>query len=87
MQRNCVICGMPYSGGREFTCSDACHDELVDRLIAEYGEFKKVVRISTGEAFKVPTRDIIDKGIKEQHLDLYPRWKDEATKHIQLKGG
>jgi len=73
---HCVICGQPYFGGRQFTCSDACHDELVNRLIAKYGEFKKVVRMSTGEAFKVPTRDIIEKGVREQELDQYPEWED-----------
>jgi len=30
----------------------------------------------TGEAFKVPTRDIIDQGVKEQGLDKYPKWED-----------
>lgn len=73
---SCVICDTPYFGGRQFTCSDACHDELVRRLIEKYGEFKLVVRASTGEAFKVPTRDIIEKGIQEQELDQYPKWED-----------
>jgi len=70
---NCVICGTLYFGGRQFTCSDACHEELVSRIIAKYGEFKIVARMSTGEAFKVPTRDIIEKGVREQDLDVYPK--------------
>jgi hypothetical protein len=41
-----------------------------------YGEFKKIIRISTGEAFKVPVVDIIEKGVKEQELDQYPKWVD-----------
>lgn len=72
----CVICGNFYTDGREMTCSQPCHDELVERLIAQFGEFKKVVRMTTGEAFKVPTRDIIEGGVREQDLDLYPRWVD-----------
>jgi hypothetical protein len=72
----CVICGKFYTGGRGMTCSKPCHDELVDRLVAQFGEFRKVVRMRTGEAFKVPTRDIIEKGIREQYLDRYPRWED-----------
>ena len=72
----CVICGKFYSEVRVLTCSQACHDKLVDDLVAQFGEFKKVVRMSTGEAFKVPTRDIILKGILEQDLDQYPRWED-----------
>ncbi|GAI47473.1 unnamed protein product, partial [marine sediment metagenome] len=53
------------------TCSEQCHEELVRRLVAEFGEFKKVVRMSTGIAYKVPTRDIIERGIREEELDQY----------------
>ncbi len=74
---NCVICGIQYFGGRQFTCSDACHEELVRRLIEKYGEFKMVVRASTGEAFRVPTRDILEKGVREQELDQYPKWEGD----------
>jgi len=72
----CFICGTTYDHGREMTCSDACHEKLIRHLIAEFGEFKKVVCMTTGEAFKVPTRDIIEKGIREQELDQYPEWED-----------
>lgn len=72
----CVICQSEYQGGRGMTCSDACHDKLVEKLVKEFGEFKKVVRASTQEAFKVPTRDIVDKGLREEDLDQYPRWVD-----------
>ncbi len=72
----CIICGKFYSDGRAMTCSRPCHDELASRLVAQFGEFKKVVRMTTGEAFKVPTRDIIEKGIREQDLDQYPKWDE-----------
>ena len=72
----CVICGTPYFGGWQFTCSEACHEDLVNRIIAKYGEFKMVVRASTGEAFRVPTRDILEKGVRAQDLDQYPKWED-----------
>jgi len=58
------------------TCSEACHEELVRRWIAQFGEFKKVIRESTGIAYRVPTRDIIEPGIKEQELDRYPIWEE-----------
>jgi len=77
--KNCFVCGKTYFGGREFTCSDKCHDEMLRRLIEKYGEFKIVVRASTGEKFKVPTRDIMEKGIREQDLDQYPKLKDQIT--------
>jgi len=51
-------------------------EQIISRLIEQFGEFKKIVRMSTGEAFKVPTRDIIEKGIREQELDNYPKWED-----------
>lgn len=73
--RKCFICLKYYEGGRELTCSDECHEELVRRLVAEFGEFKKVVRASTGVAYKVPTSDIIESGLREQDLDRYPLWE------------
>ena len=75
----CVVCSKTYDQGRQMTCSDACQGELVRRFIAQFGfgEFKKVVRKTTGVAYKVPTRDIIERGIiREQELDQYPRWED-----------
>jgi hypothetical protein len=41
-----------------------------------FGKYKKVVRASTGVAYKVPTRDIIEHGLKERELDKYPLWPD-----------
>lgn len=70
-----------YDQGRGITCSDQCHPELVQRLIAEYGEFKKVVRLSTGVAYKVPTIDIVEKVLTEQALDQYPLW-EEKVEHL-----
>jgi len=75
----CLICHQVYEGGRELTCSDQCHEELVKQLVAEFGEFKKVVRMTTGVAYKVPTRDIIEHGVKEQELDRYPLWEEFKT--------
>jgi hypothetical protein len=72
----CVICDQPYFGGRQFTCSDACHEEMVNRLVTKYGEFKKVISLRTRKAYKVPTRDIIEKGLLEQDLDKYPLWAE-----------
>lgn len=73
----CVSCGKVYNGGRTMTCSQPCHDELADRLVTRFGEFKKVVRMRTGVAYKVPTRDILEKGIREQDLDQYPPWEEK----------
>ena len=73
----CCICDREYESGREVSCSDQCHEELARRLLTRFGEFKKVVRARTGVAYKVPTRDIIERGIREQDLDQYPIWEDD----------
>jgi hypothetical protein len=73
--QKCFICDKPCSVAGTITCSQGCHEELMNRLVAQWGEFKKVVRASTGVAYKVPTRDIIDHGIKEKDLDQYPLWE------------
>ncbi len=75
----CVICQQLYDGGRELTCSDECHEELVRRLVADSGEFKKVIRLSTGVAYKVPTMDIIEKRLRAEELDQYPLWEEPKT--------
>ena len=75
----CVICGTSYTNGRVLTCSQKCHNELASTLIARFGEFKKVVQAHTGVAYKVPTRDILEKGIREQDLDQYPLWEEEKS--------
>jgi len=57
--------------------SDERREGLIQELIASFGEFKRVVRMRTGVAYKVPTRDILGKGIREQDLDRYPLWEGE----------
>ena len=78
----CCICGQPYIPGRDMTCSDVCHEALISRIIAQVGEFEKVVRASTGEAFKVPTRDILEKGVEECELDQYPEVEHTDVKSL-----
>ncbi len=72
----CWICGAPCS---EFlvTCSKECHEKLVDRLEREFGIYKKVVDGETGKVHRIPTRDIIEKGLIYQDLKNYPEWRDK----------
>lgn len=58
--------------------SDERRERAIQKLIARFGEFKKVIRMRTGVAYKVPTRDILEKGIKEQDLDQYPLWEERS---------
>ena len=40
-----------------------------------------MIDIETGKTYKVPTRDIIEKGLKYRDLKNYPEWRDsEDTK-------
>lgn len=73
----CVVCDTlfePQVEGQQ-TCSPHCHDEFIRYYTWRFGPYKKIVRLSTGEAFKVPVVDIIERGIKEQDLDKYPKWE------------
>jgi len=74
----CWICGAqcPEFRVTSITCSEECHEKLIDRLEKEFGIYKKVVDIETGRAHRVPTRDIIEKGLKHQDLKNYPEWKE-----------
>lgn len=74
--RVCVICGTSYIMGRLFTCSEKCHKELVKKLVKKFGEFKKIVDAETGKAYRVPTADIVEHGLRHQDLKKYPMWED-----------
>lgn len=75
---NCLVClgEMPrYAHG--ITCSDGCHEILVDIITGKCGEFKKVIDIETNIEYKVPVRDIIENGLKYEDLPKYPIWNEE----------
>ena len=61
---------------QRLTCNLGCHEALVVHLEQEFGTYKKVVRQTTGVAFRVPTRALIEEGLREQDLDRYPRWEE-----------
>ena len=71
----CWICGAQSPVSR-VTCSDECHEKLVDKLEREFGIYKRVMDIETGKAHRVPTRDIVEKGLRHQDLKKYPEWRD-----------
>ena len=79
----CIVCRRFYENGREYTCADErCHRAFVALLISQFGEFRRVRRMTTGVAYKVPTIDIIERVIKEQDLDRYPIWEDATASRI-----
>lgn len=73
---SCVICGNPILPGK-VTCSDECHEKFVYKCEQDFGVYKKVVDMTTGLAHKVPTRTIIEQGIKQGDLYKYPLWTEE----------
>ena len=52
------------------------NQQKLKALIKEFGEFKKVIDMVSGFAYKVPLTDIITKGLKQQELNKYPIWED-----------
>ena len=43
-----MVCGGLYRAGGFYTCSGECHERLVDALVEEFGEFKKIIDAETG---------------------------------------
>ncbi len=77
MIRVCVICRKVYTLGRLFTCgSEECHKKFIEKLVKEFGEYKKIVDIETGKAYRVPTRVILEKGLRHEDLVKYPLWDE-----------
>jgi hypothetical protein len=58
------------------TCSEEHHELLVEQTVAAFGAVKKVVDSATGKAYAVPTRDIIEKGLRWADLPDYPEWRE-----------
>ncbi len=75
----CWICGGP-SQKYLVTCSEECHEKLIHRLEQKFGIHKKVVDIETGKTHKVPTRDIIERGLKYGDIKNYPEWRDSDAR-------
>jgi hypothetical protein len=71
----CVICNMHILTRGRMTCSENCHEKFVKICEEEFGIAKKVIDDTTGIMYKVPTRDIIEKGITWRDLTKYPTIK------------
>jgi len=55
----------------------ATGQQYLKELENQFGKFKKIVLITTGKAYKVPTRDILIVGIKGTDLEKYPEWEED----------
>lgn len=70
----CIMCETPAVPGG-LTCSEICHKEFVRFCEDKFGKVKKVIDQTTGIAYEVPTRDIIELGLKWQDLRKYPMFR------------
>ena len=48
----------------------------LEQLARKFGEYKKIIDQETGIAYKVPTIDILTKGLNYKDLPNYPRWEE-----------
>jgi len=69
-------CNADVENSVKVTCSDNCHKIYVTQLEEKFGEFKKVVDQETGITYKIPTRDIIERGLKYSDVRTYPVWEN-----------
>ena len=76
---NCVICGK-FCPQNYVTCSDTCHEIFVHKMEQEVGGYKKVVDMVTGKAHRVPTRYIIENGLKQMELKNFPEWESNERR-------
>ena len=72
----CWICGSICPPGL-ITCKEKCYEILFERWERVVGTHKKVIDLETGKIYKVPTRDIIGGGLRQQDLIYYPEWEME----------
>ena len=73
--RYCIVCGGPCPPGR-VTCSEACHEAFVRMVEEAFGKYKKVIDVETGKAYRVPTRFIIEHGLRHDQLKEFPEWDE-----------
>lgn len=75
MKSECCLSDVRFVG--RITCSESCHKDFVIACEEKFGKVKKIIDETTDIAYKVPTRDIIEKGVAWQDLPKYPLWDDD----------
>lgn len=58
------------------TCSEECHLSLISQMEKDFGKFKKVIDSTTDIPYKVPVKDIIEKGLNPNMLQNYEKWSE-----------
>jgi len=70
-----ACCNTDVNNHQKLTCSDKCHDKFVNRMLQEFGEYKKITDEDTQISYKVPTKQIIEEGITYDQLKDFPLWE------------
>jgi hypothetical protein len=63
---------LPIPRDRMYTCSDLCHGVWIDIQVARWGPTRTLTDMATGKRHLVPTREILEIGIKAENLHTYP---------------
>ena len=69
-----ICCNADIESHQKITCGDYCHEKFIVKMMCEHGLYKKVTDQESGISYKVPTRVIIEEGIRYQDLKRYPTW-------------
>ncbi len=71
---NCLGCGNPLIADRRFvtTCSAECHETFITRMEERFGTHKRITSLETGLTHLIPTRVIVERGIRSDELTNYP---------------
>lgn len=67
-------CKADVDNNQKLSCSDKCHEVLVNTIENKMGQYKKIIDQSTNKAYRVPTKEIIEKGLRQEDLVNYPEW-------------
>ena len=71
-----VCCNADIKVTGPITCSKHCHEELVMEFEKEFGPEKIIMDAETGTKYRVPTRDIVEIGVRRADLSKYPKVDD-----------
>lgn len=68
----CVVCATTAVANDRMTCGPDCHEKFVTMLEFAFGKTKRVTSAATGKTHLVPTRHIIEHGLRTDELATFP---------------
>ncbi len=71
-----ACCDVDVLNHQNITCSEECHSKFVEKMLAEFGNYKKITDEDSGLSYKVPTKQIVEEGITQDQLKNFPFWTD-----------